>query len=204
MIDKELEYIQKGLKTRITIDQLDSTLVKINNLIIGKKLNTKSQTRLDNIIDSILERKTNILNRSKELEINLVSTINSSKGEELIQEVLIRKGVIFTREQEFDGLINRNTGYRLRFDFYLPDLRACIEFNGRQHFEYSEEFDKGDITKLVQRKFRDGLKNKFCNQKGLILLRINYKDYNNISSILNKFISRYTIVPVKSNWYKVR
>jgi len=204
MIDKQLENIQKGLRNKSTIEQLDNTLITLNTLIDGKTILSKEQKRLDNIIDSIFERKEVILKRSKEIQSTIIENLSlkTSKGEEVVQEYLIRNNIAFIREQEFDGLINRKTGYRLRFDFYLPDLRACIEFDGKQHTEYIEDFDKGDKNKVVQRIFRDGLKDKYCKQKGILLLRISYKEFNSISKILNGFINRYSLKPMKSNWYK--
>lgn len=198
-IDNQLENIQKSLRNILTVDKLDNTLIVINTLISNKTLTDREQKRFDNIIDSILERKEILLNKSKELQDK---PFKGSVGEELIQDYLIKNNIAFIREQEFDGLINNKTGYRLRFDFYLPDLRACIEFDGKQHTQYSEDFDKGDLTKFEGRKLRDNIKNKFCNQKGLILLRINHNQYNNISSILKGFINKYSLKPMKSNWYK--
>lgn len=203
-LDNQLQSIQRSLKDRTSVQSLDNTLLKVNNLIEGKEISTTIQKRLDNIIDSIFERKEILLQRSKEKQLELVESITtkSSNGENQIQEFLIRNNIAFIREQEFDGLINNKTGYRLRFDFYLPDLRACIEFDGKQHFQYTEEFDKGDTTKFKERKFRDGLKDKFCRQKGLILLRIKYDQFYNINSILKEFMKKYTLKPLQSKWYK--
>lgn len=203
-LDQQLQNIQRSLKNSLSIQSLDNTLIKVNTLISNQVIDSRTQKRLDNIIDSIFERKKILLQRSKEQQINLVEqiTTKSSNGELLIQEYLIKNNVAFIREQEFDGLINNKTGYRLRFDFYLPDLRACIEFDGKQHFEYTEDFDKGDTTKFKERKFRDGLKDKFCKQKGIILLRIRYDQFSSINNILKSFITKYTLIPKKSSWYK--
>ena len=202
-IDNQLQTIQRSLKNNISVDSLDNALIKVNNIITNQTLDDKTQKRLENIIDSIFERKEILLQKSKEQQLELVEKMaKGSTGELLIQDYLIKNSIAFIREQEFDGLINNKTGYRLRFDFYLPDLRTCIEFDGKQHFEYTEEFDKGDTTKFKERKLRDGIKDKFCKQKGIILLRIRYTEFSNINNILKNIIKKYTLIPKKSSWYK--
>jgi very-short-patch-repair endonuclease len=202
----QLQYIQRGLKYIKTLEHCNENLIKVNNIIKGYTINNSIEKRVTNITESIFLIKERLLNKSNKVEKILENTIDnsfkSSKGEDRIQEYLIKNNIPFVREQEFDGLINNKTGYRLRFDFYLPELRACIEFDGQQHFQYSEKFDKGDPSQFENRVLRDSLKDKFCNQKGLILLRIKFNDYNNITNILKKFITKYTLKPMTSNWYK--
>lgn len=54
-----------------------------------------------------------------------------SKGEELISHILRAIGVKFEQQKTFDGCVNK---IPLRFDFYIPSLNMCIEYNGSQHY----------------------------------------------------------------------
>ena len=64
----------------------------------------------------------------------------------------------------------------------------CIEFDGEQHYEprtFSGDKEKA-LIKFEEDKKRDAIKNKFCEDNGIILVRIPYWDLKNIDSILNK------------------
>ena len=80
----------------------------------------------------------------------------------------------------FFGCINPKTNGRLRFDFYLPDYNLCIEFDGEQHFKtgkwaWTKEIKAEDI------RYRDNLKNQFCADNSINLLRIPYTDYGKLN-----------------------
>ena len=49
-----------------------------------------------------------------------------SKGEEKIASILAGLGIRYEREKIFSDLRNG----KLRFDFYIPSLRTCIEIDG--------------------------------------------------------------------------
>ena len=60
----------------------------------------------------------------------------TSRGEEKVKEVLDKLKITYKQQYTFKDCINPNTGYLLRFDFYLPDYNCCIEYDGIQHFKY--------------------------------------------------------------------
>jgi very-short-patch-repair endonuclease len=73
---------------------------------------------------------------------------------------------------------------QLFFDFFLPDFNCCIEYDGIQHFEIVEFF--GGEKSFNERLINDNIKNDFCEENNISLLRISYKD--NINEILEKII----------------
>ena len=101
---------------------------------------------------------------------------NKSKGEYKIEKILIENNISFYQQQTFD-----NCRYKglLKFDFYLPALNFCIEYDGIQHFESFNYF--GGEKKLKETKKRDGIKNNYCKNNNINLLRIKYNE-----SILEK------------------
>jgi len=113
-----------------------------------------------------------------------------SNGELQILKYLQSKNICFIQEKEFTDLVNPKTGQRLRFDFYLPEQNICIEFDGKQHFEYSPDFHGKDKEKgllmLEGQQYRDEVKNKYCFNRHIKLIRIRYSQYNFIEEILSK------------------
>ena len=108
---------------------------------------------------------------------------NQSKGEVQIKEYLKNNNINFIEQYKFD---NCKAQRKLPFDFYLPDFNILIEYDGRQHFEISEHF--GGIDAFVGTKVRDTIKNIYCKENDIELIRIPYWEFNNIETILNEKI----------------
>lgn len=108
-----------------------------------------------------------------------------SFGEEKINSFFISNNIKFERQKRFDDCINPLTNRKLKFDFYIPFLNACIEYDGELHFKAVEHF--GGEKSLNNTIYLDSLKNKYCFEKNIKLLRISYLDFKNIESILKKF-----------------
>ncbi len=106
----------------------------------------------------------------------------SSKGEKYVTRILSTMRVPFHVQKTFDDCRDKNL---LRFDFYLTDLHACIEFDGIQHFEPVKFF--GGLKGFKNRQRRDKIKNKYCEDKKIPLLRIKY-DNKYIAAEIHKFI----------------
>jgi very-short-patch-repair endonuclease len=106
----------------------------------------------------------------------------SSCGEKVVQDYLIKNKIPHKREVNFEKLP------LLRFDFYLPDKKVCIEFDGIQHYESVPDFDKGNKFALDKRIKNDKRKNIFCKKNGLKLIRIKYDEYWNINKLLKKLL----------------
>lgn len=62
----------------------------------------------------------------------------------------------------------------LLYDFYLPDLNMCIEYDGEQHFKPIEYF--GGINTFNNVKIKDKIKNEYCNNNNIHLIRISYEE----------------------------
>ena len=107
----------------------------------------------------------------------------SSKGEEYIKDYLERLNIKYIRQHGFDTCRYIN---RLSFDFYLPDVSICIEFDGIQHFKPIKEFGGDEGFEIV--KARDECKNKWCEINIKKLIRIKYNDFNKISKILDNHL----------------
>lgn len=97
-----------------------------------------------------------------------------SIGEELIANILNENNICFKKEYSFNDLIYKN---KLRFDFAIfkedGTLSHLVEFDGIQHFEQTGWEDLQTIQ------FRDNLKNQYCLDNNIKLIRLN--DINNIT-----------------------
>jgi very-short-patch-repair endonuclease len=103
---------------------------------------------------------------------------NESTGEKEIRIFFEKNNIIFERQKTFDGCIHKK---KLQFDFYLSQHNICIEFDGLQHYQPIEWF--GGIESLKISKIRDQIKNKFCKENNINLIRIKYDE-----NILDKLL----------------
>ena len=99
---------------------------------------------------------------------------NRSKGELMVERILKKRGVKSISQKRFDDCINPHSNRKLPFDFYLPDYNLCIEYDGEQHYGPNRIFDKRDSYK--NRQYRDRLKDKYCKDHNIKLIRIPYTE----------------------------
>lgn len=90
-----------------------------------------------------------------------------SKGENKISNFLTNNSIIYIRNKKFDDC---KYIHKLSFDFYLPELNICIEFDGIQHFEPIKKF--GGSVEFEKIKIRDHIKDDFCQRNNISLIRI--------------------------------
>lgn len=100
-----------------------------------------------------------------------------SSGEQRIREFLELNNIDFVQEKRFDDCRNIKP---LPFDFYLPKNNLIIEFDGRQHYE---DVGYGNHKTTVE---HDMIKNQYCKNNNISLLRIPYWEGNNIENIISK------------------
>ena len=108
-----------------------------------------------------------------------------SKGEEKILKILKENNIEFMDEKTFEGCVDVG---KLRYDFFIPELNLCIEYDGKQHFNEYDDF--GGTESFEDRKRKDKIKTDYCRDNNINLLRIHYKDFRRIEEILreNKII----------------
>lgn len=105
---------------------------------------------------------------------------SSSKGELKIKTILQNLNVPFIQQYKFSDCINPKTNCKLLFDFYLPINNVCIEYDGQQHFYY---LNSGWNTKenFEKTQYRDNIKNQYCENHKIKLIRIPYWDYDKLN-----------------------
>ena len=103
-----------------------------------------------------------------------------SKSEFKLYKILENNKIKFEYQKKFDECKNIK---KLPFDFYLPDINTCIEFDGIHHFEPVEKF--GGIKNLENVISNDKKKNDFCKRQQINLIRIHYKN-NTYEKLINE------------------
>ena len=112
-----------------------------------------------------------------------------SHGAKFISAYLNARGIPYEAEYKFTECADERP---LPFDFYLAQKRIAIEYDGEQHFEpvvfggYSQE-DAVRNFELTQK--HDRMKDKFCSDNNIKLIRIPYTEFDKIETILDKQIS---------------
>lgn len=106
-----------------------------------------------------------------------------SKGEKKLIEIFKKNNIIFKREFSFMDLTGKKQ-VPLRFDFAIfnkdGQLVACVDYDGRQHFEYVPYFHK-TYSGFLRSKERDRQKNRYCLIKGIIFIRVPYWDLDKLT-----------------------
>lgn len=100
-----------------------------------------------------------------------------SRGEELLSRILSEMNISFVKEKKFKDCINPKTERSLRFDFYLPDYNICIEYDGIQHFQKTNYSHEDFEDRII----RDKIKDNFCKENQIRMIRFNKDDFNKIT-----------------------
>ena len=106
--------------------------------------------------------------------------IKRSKGESLLRILFSQMNIVFIPEYSFSDCVNPQTKAKLKFDFYLPDYNMCIEYDGEQHYKGWRKSQNAK-TSLEQIQFRDAIKNQYCSNNHIHLVRIPYTDFCKIN-----------------------
>ena len=124
-----------------------------------------------------------------------------SHGERQVQAYLTSAGFVefcdqnksiayYKREHRFPGCRVKR---ELPFDFYIhvrDGLFACVEFQGKQHFEPIPFF--GGEEAFQKRLSHDGIKAKFCAENDIPLCVISYSEIEKVPEILGEFLASLT------------
>jgi len=103
-----------------------------------------------------------------------------SKGEIKIMKYLDDNKIKYIHQKIFNECKNIKP---LPFDFYLPSYNLLIEYDGKQHYKAVRKF--GGKKAFESQKIRDEIKNKYCIENNIKLLRIKYSEFDNIKDIIN-------------------
>ena len=167
---------------RMTNEEYTERLKEINPNIIALEEYINSQT-------PILHK---CLIDGYEWKIRPKNTLNGvgcpecyeSKGERKIRIWLEKNNIDYIHQHKYEDCKDI---YPLPFDFYLPTYDVLIEYDGEQHFRPIDLFGGQEYFEYIQK--HDSIKNEYCKNNDIPLLRIPYYKYDSIEEELNNFLS---------------
>lgn len=110
-----------------------------------------------------------------------------SRGELKISKFLENSDVEYISEYKINGCRDKRP---VPFDFAITAnnlILGLIEYDGKQHFEPIDFFGGEDSLQFVQE--HDQIKNKYCEDNNIPLLRIPYTEFNNVENIVFDFLT---------------
>ncbi len=172
---------ENGDKRRLTIQEFISRSIKVHgnkyDYSVSKYVDTHTKIKIKCPIHGIFKQ----LPLAHAPRGQGCPRCDESHGERAVALFLDSNKIKYKRQKYFKGCKNKRFLY---FDFYIPSLNTLIEYDGRQHFYPSEYF--GGIPAFNLLKKLDAIKNKFCKDKGINLIRISYKKKNIESFLINE------------------
>ena len=169
------------------------TIYNIKNFIKINNMNCEllSNEYIDN--KSLLEFRCECCGKTFKTSWNIFQGKNKTKCDscsgkqssysKLVESFLKENNIKYEKEYSFDDCKYKNT---LSFDFAIlkdnGNIKILIECDGEQHFK-PIRFNSISIEeanrKFRENKIRDSIKNKYCRNKNIKLIRISYIQFNN-------------------------
>lgn len=107
-----------------------------------------------------------------------------SSGEIEVKKYLEENGYNYLREHTFQDCTDKGV---LPFDFYLPELNIAIEFDGEHHYypvNFNGMTDEKALENHLYVKAHDKIKNNYCKDNGINLIRIPYTERGSVGDFL--------------------
>lgn len=104
----------------------------------------------------------------------------SSNGENKIEQLLKENNISYKKQFSFNDLYDKNPSYPLKFDFAIfnnHQLSYLIEYDGIQHFIETNYFHE-NLKDCIK---RDQLKDNYCKNHNITLIRIPYTKYKTLT-----------------------
>lgn len=111
---------------------------------------------------------------------------NMSKSEYITKEYLEDRNIEYSYDYKFDDCLYKK---QLKFDFYLPYYKTCVELDGEHHYRpvrFKGIDEQRALEKHLYTKSLDEIKNNYCIEQKINLIRIPYWDFDNIEQILDE------------------
>jgi len=127
---------------------------------------------------------------------------SESIGEDRMNGILVNiygESNVKKQEKNISGLTFK--GGQLRFDRYvnIDGKEIYFEFDGGQHFKMSTNFHK-DMIGYYESVARDTIKNNYCKRNNIKLIRIGYKDSNNMENEIKSALENPSQMVLSTNY----
>lgn len=115
----------------------------------------------------------------------------TSKGEQKVINYLDENKINYIYQHKFSDCLSSKEKL-LIFDFFLPEHNLCIEYDGKQHYQPIDYF--GGDEMLAYQQLHDKIKNNYCKQNNIKLLRIPYAKIDHIEYLIDEELNWVDII----------
>ena len=171
--------IKKGI---IPIGTRFGHLVVIEDLGLRKQASRNKQARWSKCkcdCGTIIE----VLNNNLKTGCTQSCGCIKSRGETIIRKILLENNINFATQYTFNDFIGER-GNKYKFDFAIftknNELYELIEFDGRQHY-FGPDATWSQSESLEKIQERDKIKNQYCINNNIKLIRIPYYNIGKIN-----------------------
>ena len=164
------DFISKAIK--VWGDKYDYSLVDYKNALEPVKILHRGIV-YEQRPTSHLEGMAPEFRKNEESIIRDLMEQNDFKGIREIKDFLRKFKIEFLQNHMLD---------KIEFDFYLPSIRVCIEFDGIYHFQPIEEL--GGLKTYDRVRLEEKTKSDYCEDNYIDLVKIRHDQIDNIYMIL--------------------
>ena len=164
------DFISKAIK--VWGDKYDYSLVDYKNSLDPVKILYRGIV-YEQRPTSHLEGMAPEFRKNEESIIRDLMEQNDFKGIREIKDFLRKFKIEFLQNHMLD---------KTEFDFYLPSIRVCIEFDGIYHFQPIEEL--GGLKTYDRVRLEEKTKSDYCEDNYIDLVKIRHDQIDNIYMIL--------------------
>lgn len=179
-------YESRANRCRNTPDYVEQVVNSYNgNQLLNKHEYVSSKTRNLRVLCGKCKKNTFLVSFCDYYNVNVHQcrscSSKESVGEKLIADYLNKFSIEYVREKKFENCKDKR---QLPFDFYVPKYNLIIEFDGQHHY-----FDVWGKEHFERTQRHDDIKNKFCEDNDIHLLRIPYWDGRNVDKLIGDKIN---------------
>lgn len=157
---------------KITTDETNKVYNKLTVIQFAGTKNNRKMWLCKCECGNLIEVSTTDLRTGKVQSCGKCPT-RQSNGESWIKQMLINANIPYIQEYKFDNFVY-DTGHQPRFDFYIPSRNYVIEYDGKQHFECCAGSSWNNKNNLLLTQQRDKIKNQYCFDNNIAIIRIPY------------------------------
>lgn len=160
-------------------------------LITEKYLGQKHKIEIRCACGEIFKVKFNNFKYNNKKQCNNCSSIRSL-GEIKTKEVLNKYKIRFKEQYQIKGENGKCSFYYFDFAIFLGQkLSSIIEYDGRQHFEIAPHWG---IDSFRRTQKNDQIKNQYCKDNNIPLIRIPYYHFDYIEDILEYELGKLGLI----------
>jgi very-short-patch-repair endonuclease len=202
------------LRKNLALKQINESLARINNRedrdisflgFVGNYENESSRLKLHCNIHNTTWDTTNLNNFTRNhfaggCEVCKNFSIGfhemESKTEKFIKKYYNKEIDLQKKFSVYDDICNKDR--TLFVDFYLPEDNIIIEYDGEQHYKWVKLFQK-TYEDYVDQVNRDNCLIRYCKENNIRLLRIPWKNNNNLEDVVREFLVMGNDIAYKIN-----